>query len=219
MRKCSSMHQHTPLREIMQIIRSGRTDVVRGCLDYHAYVCKQTYDYIDGWETERRSEREAQWPEYHNSVLMLSRPTYQRNGPSFHVCSPGVRRSVLVADGETYAAAFRKDVQLLQEHKQHHIHIPDQDGVRQPLAHCRRADDPSKCKGGFPREKELIDVSVVICQGLARAMAMSVSGRRNMLGSLHGPVNEPNLNSSHPGLLTGLRCNVDAQLPYRLPIC
>ena len=33
-----------------------------------------------------------------------------------------------------------------------------------------------------------------------------------------GPCNDPNVNGTHPALLSGLRCNSDVQLPYRFPI-
>ena len=59
----------------------------------------------------------------------------------------------------------------------------------------------------------------MLCHGMMRQMKMACSGRRNKLGSLHGPMNEENLNGSHPALLAALNCNSDTQLPYRLPIC
>ena len=43
-------------------------------------------------------------------------------------------------------------VQLLQEHKQHHVHIWNEDtGERMPLTHCQRKDNPKLCKADFPR--------------------------------------------------------------------
>ena len=50
-------------------------------------------------------------------------------------------------------------------------------------------------------------------------MRMAISGRRNRLGGLHGPMNEENLNGSSPCMLAAQRCKSDVQLPYRLPIC
>ena len=86
------------------------------------------------------------------------------------------------------------------------------------MTHCRRAADPNKCKRGFPVEDQLIDVPTVLCHGLAKAICLATSGRRNMLGALHGPFDEPNLNTCHPVLLASLRCNVNAHLPDKLPI-
>ena len=39
-----------------------------------------------------------------------------------------------------------------------------------------------------------------------------------MLGSMHGPMNHPGINATHPAMLTCRRCNSDVQLPYRFPI-
>eukprot|EP00971_Amphidinium_carterae_P230829 4580643-Amphidinium_carterae.1 len=49
-------------------------------------------------------------------------------------------------------------------------------------------------------------------------MEMPTSGKRNAIGMLWGPVNDPNLNGTHPALLAALRCNSDVQLPYRFPV-
>lgn len=39
-----------------------------------------------------------------------------------------------------------------------------------------------------------------------------------MLGSMHGPMNHPCINATHPAMLACQRCNSDVQLPYRFPI-
>ena len=39
-----------------------------------------------------------------------------------------------------------------------------------------------------------------------------------MLGAMHGPMNHPCINGTHPAMLACQRCNSDAQLPYRFPI-
>eukprot|EP00971_Amphidinium_carterae_P286300 5684601-Amphidinium_carterae.1 len=49
-------------------------------------------------------------------------------------------------------------------------------------------------------------------------MEMPVKGKKSMLGMIWGPVNDPNLNGTHPALLAALRCNSDVQVPYRFPI-
>ena len=47
---------------------------------------------------------------------------------------------------------------------------------------------------------------------------MPATGRKNRLGSLHGPYTHEWLNPCHPAMLAALRgCNVDVQVPYRLP--
>ena len=39
-----------------------------------------------------------------------------------------------------------------------------------------------------------------------------------MLGAMHGPMNHPSVNGTHPAMLACHRCNSDVQLPYRFPI-
>ena len=54
------------------------------------------------------------------------------------------------------------DVEALQMHKQHHVHMADRKGVRQPLNHCRDPKDPTKCKAHFPRTAWLTDTPLLI---------------------------------------------------------
>ena len=81
-----------------------------------------------------------------------------------------------------------------------------------------RPQGRNQVQGGFPRDKQLTEETLLVCQGLARQMDMPAKGKRSMRGSLWGPVNDPDLNGTHPALLAALRCNSDLQLPYRFPI-
>ena len=60
--------------------------------------------------------------------------------------------------------------------------------------------------------------TALVCRGLAERLNMPISGKRSALGTLRGPMHDPNLNGTHPALLAALRCNSDVQLPYRLPV-
>ena len=64
-----------------------------------------------------------------------------------------------------------------------------------------------------------MDDATVLCAGHIRRMGVALTGRRSMLGSLHGPMNHESLNGSHPAMLAVQTCNSDVQLPYRFPIC
>ena len=83
---------------------------------------------------------------------------------------------------------------------------------------CRRKDNPKLCKADFPRTTQIIERAAVICPGLAAQLVMPRAGRRNRVGSLHGPMNHESLNGTHPSMLAAQRFNSDVQLPYRLPI-
>ena len=125
------------------------------------------------------------------------------------------------AEGRAWLRQYlHVDVQRLQEQKQHHVHIYNAETKeRMPLMHCRRKDNPKLCKADFPRTRWLCQQAVVLCKGLLADMGMASTGRTSKLCSLHGPMNEENLNGTHPALLATLRCNSDVQLPYRLPLC
>ena len=50
---------------------------------------------------------------------------------------------------------------------------------------------------------------------------MPYTGKKNMVGSIHGPMNDPNLNGCMPSVLAGcpgMNFNNDVQIPYRFPI-
>ncbi len=197
-------HQFTPLTELVHMAKDAYQDLVQKYKDYTTHVRRTVYCSPSTWQRERALV-EAAWPEYRDSLLMLSRPAYQSNA------------EMPAADWrERYLEA---DVEELQKHKQHHVHLAKTPGgPRLPLNHCQDRKDPTKCKAGFPRNKQLTEETVLVCEGLARQMDMPAKGKRSMLGSLWGPVNDPDLNGTHPALLAALRCNSDVQLPYRFPI-
>ena len=67
------------------------------------------------------------------------------------------QREAQVRDGQTFLQAYlHDDVQAIQELKQHHVHILNEEtGERMPLTHCRRPDNPKLCKADFPRTQWL----------------------------------------------------------------
>jgi hypothetical protein len=98
------------------------------------------------------------------------------------------------------------------------VHTLNSKGERLPLAHCRRADNPNKCKSDFPRTLWLIRKAVVLCKSLMKIMGMPTGGRRNRMGSLHGPRNDEYHNGTHPAMSALLQTNTDVQLPYRFAV-
>ena len=199
-------HQFTPLVDLLKLGNQRLVEMLRRYSSYSAHVRRMVYCNPHQWQ-EELEEVEAEWPEYKNCSLMVSRPAYQ------------AAEAASCTAEEWKAIYLSKDVEELQKRKQHHVHLPTgPGGERRPLNHCRDAKDPSKCKGGFPREGWLTDELLLICPHLAEDMDMPRSGKRSMIGIPWGPCNEPNINGNHPAMLAGLRCNGDVQLPYRFPI-
>ena len=205
------LHQHTALSEVLERIRGDGGDIVRKYLRYKSHVCRQVY--ADEKLAESRLPlRENDWPQYEKSRLLVSRPAYlsQRDNQDDPAHS--------VAQGQEWLLNYVTHVQELQEHKQHHVHPPNDKGERVPLTHCKRKDNPTLCKSEFPRTLWLIDQAVVLCKGLLQKMGMACSGRRSKLGSMHGPMNNEWLNGTSPAMLAVQQFNSDIQLPYRFPV-
>ena len=197
-------HQFRPLSELVRLKSERQLELLRKYSAYSAHVRRMVYCDPRAWR-EEQEELEAEWPEYKASPIMVSRPAYQADRE---------------ASSSSWVSAYLEgDVEAVQKRKQHHVHLPTgPNGEREPLAHCRDSKDRTKCKAGFPRDAWLTDELLLICPRLADEMGMPSKGKRNMTGLLVGPVNDPNLNGTHPALLAALRCNSDVQLPYRFPI-
>lgn len=157
------MHQHCTLEEVFKRIRTEGQSLVKEYLEYNAHVRKQTYDDVEGWEEERRMAREAQWPEYEKSPVFLSKPAYWKKGTDEDMYD--------ARESEKWEKEYRRHVQYVQEHRQHHIHLPNRKGERTPLPSCRKKEKPCECKHGFPREGE-------VCKK-ARVLLLTVPARRD----------------------------------------
>lgn len=110
----------------------------------------------------------------------------------------------------TYLA---QDVEALQQQKQHHLHMADKQGVRQPLNHGRDPKDPTK-KNQLPKEQ-------VAHKHAARDLSWSNTSARHALEgqAKHGwhtvgPCHDPNLYGNYPALLAALQRRMQRTLPF-----
>lgn len=188
--KCGAFHLHgqfflqclrpfTPLSELVRLGKEPMLELLRKYSCYGSHVRRMVYCDPEAWR-EQREKAEDEWPEYKKSTLMLSRPEYQQG---HYVATAAEWKRVYLA----------KDVEALQAHKQHHVHMADKHGVRQPLNHCRDSKDPSKCKAHFPRNNWLTTEPLMICPGLAQARDMPWQGKRRHGRYVLGPVYRPKL--------------------------
>lgn len=169
---------------------------------------------LESWQQGRRKEVESSWPEYREKTELLEVPAYMGDAPLTESLKARLER------GQAWLSHYlQRHVQRLQELKQHHVHIWDDEKKEyKVLEHCKSKDKKNECKSHFPRTKWLISQCVVLCKGLLEVMEYPYGGRKNMTGSLHGPMNEANINGTHPAMLATQQCNSDVQLPYRLPL-
>ena len=206
------LHQRQTLADVWREVEARAETLASGYLRYSTHVMRGVYgaplkDVDESLETLRES-----WPEYQDDVTMITRPAYL------------LKRRAATEEAEAEAKAWTRDYLLsdvlsLQLRKQHHVHKLDSvTGETKPLSGCRRKDKPELCKADFPRTAWLTAEAHVLCPCTLSAFGMPQSGRKNRLGSMHGPYGHEWLNPTHPALLAGLRCNSDVQLPYRLPI-
>jgi hypothetical protein len=209
------LHQHMPLEEIFRHVRNRGDGLVQEYLKYKAHVARQIYADCSEEAAERLQAVEKEWPEFKGEHKLCSRPSYQSRKPK-----ENANAKQLDEDAKQWYKEFiADDVQYLQQHKQHHVHLLNEEtGEREPLTACRRKDNPKLCKADYPRTKWLWNCAVVLCHGLIKEMDMALTGRRSKLGGLHGPVNHEYLNATHPAMLGVHRFNSDVQLPYRFPI-
>ena len=181
------------------------SSIVEEYLAYTNHVSKASYDDIETWKAHRL-KREADWPEYAGILELISKPAYISSDSWKYAAD---RRA---PTQEEYAKQYRVGAQRIQERRQHHVHIPDEEGNRKPLTHCKRKDDPMKCKANFPKTGELcLTQAAVICKGLAAKCDLPVKGARNALGCLKARRNDEWQNASNTALLVALRCNSDVK--------
>ena len=223
------LHQHEPLAEVLQRL-AEKPELVERYLKYKEHVCRQMFgddSLVASWEKGRRKEVESNWPEYRETSTLLEVPAHTLEGsmgdPHGALGGTTSRRSFWAARVQCGKQWLRQHlfvhVQRLQEMKQHHVHIWNEEKKEyEVLNHCRSKDKKNECKSHFPRTKWLIAQCVVLCRGLLQQMDMPSSGRKNLIGALHGPMNEANINGTHSAMLATQQCNSDVQLPYRLPL-
>ena len=216
-----SLHQHSCLQEIYETMKEDSLFSVAEFFRYAEHTTRQVYADEDGWK-KRRYQREEAWPEYAESLELVSMPGYMMHRQDPELMFIGGHGSVenMVKDGQDWLRAYLTGhVQQIQEMKQHHVHPLQTDGTRSLLQHCRRVDDPSKCKGDFPRQGWLLSETAVLCPGLLRKFDMPSSGRRDRTGMIQAQGNDGWLNPSVVGLMAAAgNFNTDDQVPWRLPL-
>ena len=199
-----NLHQHHALAEIADILlRKGR-QVVEQYMHFKKHVCRQEYACMGRWTEEAQQKTEKNWPEFADEVDLYLVPAFIGSTAMSDVAWKQAYETLLFG---------------VQSKRQHHIHLPNAEGIRKPLPSCLDSSRSGLCKHGFPLESQLCPMCCVVCPGMAELLDLPQAGRKNALGMLHGPRSDPNLNGSSGILLAMGRDNSDVQIPYRLPVC
>ena len=80
-----------------------------------------------------------------------------------------------VTEGVTWLKSYlHTDVEELQRLKQHHVHmVNEKANEREPLAACRRKDNPKEFKSEFPRWSWLVERPVILCEGVTQTNGLA----------------------------------------------
>ena len=199
------LHQHTPLEEIFACGAERLTYLRSSYLRYSRHVMYGVYAGHSREDVEAKiAAAEATWPEHRDEIRMVQFPTYQGRRARD---TAGTAKEEAEAWAKTY---LEDDVAGLQFLKQHHYHPVNPDsGEEVPLHGCQKADRPGVCKSEYPRDAWVTEQGVVLCPCRATAHGMATHGRKNRIGSMHGPYGNEWLNYCHPsdpGSTAGSKC-------------
>ena len=211
------LHQHTPLHTLLEKIRSTLPHLFNDYAKYKAHVCRQIYEDPDMWKA-RQQETEAAWKtQYEASTELIDTPEYLKHNKAKENSTASITKAA-----QKWLKSYLMHVQRRQEMRQNHVHVwNDKSKCKMPLTHCQKADNPMKCKAFFPRTKWLVEKTLVLCKAFLKKRDMPYTGKKKIVGSLHGPMNDESLNGCMAPLLAGcpgFNFNNDVQIPYRFPI-
>ena len=134
-----------PLIKVLAFLKSGNADVVQRYLRYKTNVCRQVYadQELADW---RLPEHEAAWPQYKESKILISRPSYLAASDgnidsNVALALVNSLSTLTMLDmkrnkkGQVWLQHFLGHIQHIQELKQHHVHLPDDKVEKVLLTH------------------------------------------------------------------------------------
>jgi hypothetical protein len=136
------------LEELGQRIVAEGEAVVEAFLRFKQHVCMQEHAMPSRWDEGERARVEEAWPDYSEREDLLLLPQFFGDA----VEEWGLTEEEMVSEGEVWKQKYRGDVQEVQMTRQHHIHPKDKKGERQPLAGCRKSENKSQCRAGYPMD-------------------------------------------------------------------
>jgi hypothetical protein len=178
------------------------------CYTFKRYVCAESYEDEPKFLSQRQN-LEVSGPDHRDSERLISHSSLLRavTDDRLHL-------------GSEWKRCYLAVVQEYQMRVNHHIHLPNDQGTREPMPYCRSKTNHADCTKGYPKKKYEFqhEKGAAVCRGLAKKLNFNISGRRCMLGAIACGRDNEWLNGTHPVLLANLHCNSDVLVPYRLPL-
>ena len=242
----ANMYQHHSLADIGDIISSNQHGltpdaVLERITNFVEHL--QREDHFDN--DQHQNDLAALEKEFHDNnfgprrnLYLSVRPRYfyQRGKNDTYLWGSRAEREwsndavtdVVQQESEDFKRRFETDVQFIFSHVQHHWHLLNKKGEREPMPYCRPASRKCKrCKRDFPKKvlknsfgqvREDRCRARIVCPGVAAELELKTSGRRNALGSIVGKRRCEYFASTCALLAHVTRSNTNVQCNYRVPL-
>lgn len=198
---------------------SGAQRLLEDCYQFKSYVCAESYADPKMFE-EQRSKLEEASPDYKDSARLICQQEQLRSADGADNVVVNTSIEGVIKEGKRWKQAYKQVVQQHQMRVNHHLHLLNDEGEREPMPYCRSKTDHNECSKGYPRQTFTFkqQKGAAICRGAAKKLKLSASGKKCMLGAIFTGRENEWLNGTHPAFLASLHCNSDVLVPYRLPL-
>ena len=125
-------------------------------------------------------------------------------------------------EGAEWKTKYHEHCQLIYSSFQHHWHLKDDEGKRQPAPYCRhknlkgKRQKQCKCRQGFP--KKVNHHPRIVCAGIAKLLDLPITGRRDMTGAISPSRHDEYCSGTSAAIAALSESNSDVQCPYRVPL-
>ena len=238
----ANMYQHSTLEEIRDIIESNvkkvpAEEMQERLIQFIDHI--QREDHIDDeahqnslHSLEKEFHNANEGPKQNKYLSVRPRTFYEYIGKPYLWGNVTDKIDTITSDvleeAEQFRSSFEADVQFIFSHVQHHWHLQDKKGKRQPMKYCRPTGrNCQRCKRDFPK-KVMTDAkgkvrmdryrTRIVCRGVAAELDLRISGRRNALGSFAGKRRCAYFSSTSALLAHVARSNSNIQCNYRVPV-
>ena len=195
---------------------------------YQAHICRE--DHYAPEEHERQEDvLEEAWksnyegPEHQGLCVMPSMYGADRTAALWKRTAGSTNgKEKALSEGRQYRKLFEHQVQFVFSRVQHHWHLLEK-GKRVPLKYClgakgKRGCGVKKCRGKFPKTKQLTLRAKVVCPGVAKKHGLRISGWHNALGAILSRRRSAWVSGTMPLFAGVLTSNTHTGPNFRVPL-